>query len=194
MEKRIGAIFEGDHRGSMNLQSLKKKCGIALALYVVAAMLFYWIGGDQLRYRDSFTDMLTPGEPVGEITQNTVITQQIRVNGQLMGITLRGATYARQNQGTLVIEICSDGQTLGSRRVAISGLADNENFSVSFAPGISVPGGIATVRITAPDCTAGNAVTLYSGTTMSTVRNQVAIQLAEDERVKVNGAAQAGAL
>ena len=68
MEKRIGAIFEGDHRGSMNLQSLKKKCGIALALYVVAAMLFYWIGGDQLRYRDSFTDMLTPGEPVGEIT------------------------------------------------------------------------------------------------------------------------------
>ena len=76
----------------MNLQSLKKKCGIALALYVVAAMLFYWIGGDQLRYRDSFTDMLTPGEPVGEITQNTVITQQIRVNGRLMGITLRGAT------------------------------------------------------------------------------------------------------
>lgn len=194
MEKRIGAIFEGDHRGSMNLQSLKKKCGIALALYVVAAMLFYWIGGDQLRYRDSLTDMLTPGEPVGEITQDTVITQQIRVNGRLMGITLRGATYARQNQGTLVIELCSGGQTLDSRRVAISGLADNENFSVSFAPGISVPGGIATVRITAPDCTAGNAVTLYSGTTMSTARNQVAIQLAEDERVEVNGTAQAGAL
>ena len=178
----------------MNLQSLKKKCGIALALYVVAAMLFYWIGGDQLRYRDSLTDMLTPGEPVGEITQNTVITQQIRVNGRLMGITLRGATYARQNQGTLIIGICVDGQTLDTRTVDIAGLPDNENFSVSFAPGVSVPGGTAEVRITAPDCTAGNAVTLYSGNTMSTARNQVVVQLAEDERVRLNGITQDGAL
>lgn len=178
----------------MNLQSLRKKCGIALAVYVVAAVLFYWIGGDQLRYRDSSTDMLTPGGPVGEITRDTVVTQRISVSGQLMEITFRGATYARQNQGTLVIEICADGQTLDTRTVDIAGLADNENFSVSFAPGVSVPGGTAEVRITAPDCEAGNAVTLYSGNTMSTARNQVVVQLAEDERVKLNGVTQDGAL
>lgn len=61
-----------------------------MAFYVVAAMLFYWIGGDQLRYRDSFTDMLTPSAPVGEITRDTVVTQQIRVSGRLMEITFRG--------------------------------------------------------------------------------------------------------
>ena len=74
----------------MNLQSLRKKCGIALAVYVVAAVLFYWIGGDQLRYRDSSTDMLTPGVPVGEITRDIVVTQRISVSGQLMEITFRG--------------------------------------------------------------------------------------------------------
>lgn len=63
----------------MNLQSLKKKCGAALAIYVLLAVLFYWIGGDQLRYRDNSTDMLTASEPVGEITKDTVITQQISV-------------------------------------------------------------------------------------------------------------------
>lgn len=178
----------------MNLQSLRKKCGIALAVYVVAAVLFYWIGGDQLRYRDSFTDMLTPSAPVGEITRDTVVTQQIRVSGRLMEITFRGATYARQNQGTLVIGICVDGQTLDTRTVDIAGLPDNENFSVSFAPGVSVPGGTAEVRITAPDCEKGNAVTLYSGNTMSTARNQVVVQLAEDERVRLNGITQDGAL
>ena len=178
----------------MNLQSLRKKCGIALAVYVIAAVLFYWIGGDQLRYRDSSTDMLTPGVPVGEITRDTVVTQRISVSGQLMEITFRGATYARQNQGTLVIEICADGQTLDTRTVDIAALPDNENFSVSFAPGVSVPGGTAEVRITAPDCEAGNAVTLYSGNTMSTARNQVVVQLAEDERVKLNGVTQDGAL
>ena len=178
----------------MNLQSLRKKCGIALAVYVVAVVLFYWIGGDQLRYRDSFTDMLTPSAPVGEITRDTVVTQQIRVSGRLMEITFRGATYARQNQGTLVIGICVDGQTLDTRTVDIVGLPDNENFSVSFAPGVSVPGGTAEVRITAPDCEEGNAVTLYRGNTMSTARNQVVVQLAEDERVRLNGITQDGAL
>lgn len=178
----------------MNLQSLRKKCGIALAVYVIAAVLFYWIGGDQLRYRDSSTDMLTPGAPVGEITRDTVVTQRISVSGRLMEITFRGATYARQNQGTLVIDICVDGQTLDTRTVDIAGLPDNENFAVSFAPGVSVPGGTAEVRITAPDCEAGNAVTLYSGNTMSTARNQVVVQLAEEERVKLNGVTQDGAL
>ena len=179
----------------MNLQSLKKKCGAVLAIYVLLAVLFYWIGGDQLRYRDNSTDMLTASEPVGEITKDTVITQQISVaGGQLTELTFRGATYARQNQGTLAVEVCSDGRVLATQSVDISGLTDNENFSVTFAPSISVPGNTAEVRITAPDCEAGNAITLYSGTTRSTARNQVEIKLTEDERVKVNGVVQAGAL
>lgn len=179
----------------MNLQSLKKKCCAALAIYVLLAVLFYWIGGDQLRYRDNFTDMLTASEPVGEITKDTVITQQLTVTGgQLTELTFRGATYARQNQGTLVVEVYSDGRVLATQCVDISGLTDNKNFSVTFAPSISVPGNTAEVRITAPDCEAGNAITLYSGTTMSTARNQVEIKLTEDERVKVNGVVQAGAL
>ena len=179
----------------MNLQSLKKKCGAVLAIYVLLAVPFYWIGGDQLRYRDNSTDMLTASEPVGEITKDTVITQQLTVTGgQLTELTFRGATYARKNQGTLVVEVCSDGRVLATQRVDISGLADNENFSVTFAPNISVPGDTAEVRITAPECEAGNAITLYSGTTMSTARNQVEIKLTEEERVNVNGVVQAGAL
>lgn len=179
----------------MNLQSLKKKCGAALAIYVLLAVLFYWIGGDQLRYRDNSTDMLTASEPVGEITKDTVITQQISVTGgQLTELIFRGATYARQNQGTLVVEVCSEGQVLATQHVDISSLTDNENFSVTFVPSVSVPGNTAEVRITAPDCEAGNAITLYGGTTMSTARNQVEIKLTEDERVKVNGVVQAGAL
>ena len=61
----------------MNIKSLKKGCCIALAVYIVLALAFYWIGGDQLHYRDVETDMLSAGAPIGEITKDTVITQQI---------------------------------------------------------------------------------------------------------------------
>ena len=96
----------------MNIKSLKKGCCIALAVYIVLALAFYWIGGDQLHYRDVETDMLSASAPIGEITKDTVITQQIEVEGgQLTGLTLIGATYARQNTGTLKVEVLA-GETV----------------------------------------------------------------------------------
>lgn len=179
----------------MSIQSLKKGCCMVVAAYVTLAILFYWIGGDQLRYRDISSDMLTASNPVGEITKDTVLTQQISVEGEeLASLTFRGGTYARQNSGNLAIEVCSDGQVLASQSFDISAMADNAEFNISFEPTVELPNHTAELRITAPECVPGNAVTLYSGNTMSTVRNQVTVQLSETERVYVNGTAMDGAL
>ena len=168
---------------------------MVVAAYVTLAILFYWIGGDQLRYRDISSDMLTASNPVGEITKDTVLTQQISVEGEeLASLTFRGGTYARQNSGNLAIEVCSDGQVLASQSFDISAMADNAEFNISFEPTVELPNHTAELRITAPECVPGNAVTLYSGNTMSTVRNQVTVQLSETERVYVNGTAMDGAL
>lgn len=179
----------------MSLQSLKKKCGLFLAAYIVLATLFYWIGGDQLRYRDNSTDMLTPSQPIGEITSDITVTQNITIDGEnLTSLTFQTATYARQNTGTLLVEVCADGQTLAAQSVDVSALKDNDTFSVSFSPAVILPEGTGELRVTAPDSAPGNAVTLYMGNTMSTARNQVAVSLDEDEKVCVNGTVQDGAL
>ena len=105
-----------------------------------------------------------------------------------------GATYGRQNTGTLLIEVLEDGRLLGSASVDVSALQDNSEFSVSFSPALSVPSGKAELRITAPESEPGNAVTLYVGNTMSATRVEVPVAIAEDEYALVNGTPLAGSL
>ena len=174
---------------------MSQGCGIALAVYLVLVVLLFWIGGDQFHYRDEQTDMLTASTPIGEMTKDQVVTQKISVSGdELRGISFMGATYGRQNTGTLLIEVLEDGRLLGSASVDVSALQDNSEFSVSFSPALSVPFRKAELRITAPESEPGNAVTLYVGNTMSATRVEVPVAIAEDEYALVNGTPLAGSL
>ena len=179
----------------MNQNTVRKGCGIALAAYFVLAVLLFWIGGDQFQYRDEETDMLTASAPIGEITKDQVVTQQISVSGdELRDLTFAGATYARQNTGILLFEVLDGEQVIGSTSVDLSTLQDNSEFTVSFSPAISVSSAEATVRITAPESEPGNAVTLYMGNTMSASRTEVSVSIAEENCVFVNGSPLAGSL
>ena len=179
----------------MNIKSLKKGCCIALAVYIVLALAFYWIGGNQLHYRDVETDMLSAGAPIGEITKDTVITQQIEVEGgQLTGLTLIGATYARQNTGTLKVEVLDGETVLAEQSVDIAAMADSSEFDIAFDPIVSISSDKAELKITAPESVEGNAVTLYMGDSMSTARNQVEVSLSDEEHAYMNGVMQDGAL
>ena len=179
----------------MSIQSLKKGCRIAVVTYIVLVIAFYLIGGEQFHYRDNTTDMLTASTPIGEITADTVVTQQIQVDGdQLAGLTFIGATYARQNSGILKIEVLSGGEVLDTKMVDISSMIDGGEFSVAFSPALSIPTGVAEVRITAPQSTEGNAVTLFGGNTMSTARSQVEVGIEKENLAYINGLALDNAL
>ena len=76
----------------MNQRTLKKGCAVILAAYLAIAALFYWVGGDQLQYRDNQTDILTPSGVINEITDGMVVEQQIEVDGDLLlAVNLVGA-------------------------------------------------------------------------------------------------------
>lgn len=180
----------------MNVNSIKKKCVIALAIYILIAVLFYFVGGEQLHFRDISTEMLAPGTVVGEITKDTVITQNTAIEGEtLISLAFRSATFARQNSGTLVTEVLSStGEVLAKQNIDISSLTDGGIFRVVFSPAVKIADGKAQIKITAPDSAPGNAVTLYCGNAVSTARNEIAVSLNESEKVQVNGNAQSGAL
>lgn len=179
----------------MTIQSLKKGCRIALAVYIVLAAAFYLIGGEQFHYRDNQTDMLAASMPIGEITKDTVITQQISVEGdQLTGLTFLSATYDRVNTGVLQIEVLEDGNVVGSQQVDVSTVANNGELAITFHPSINIAGSTAQLRITAPQSEPGNAVTLYGGNSMSTARAQVEVGLSDNELLYINDTAWTGAL
>lgn len=174
----------------MSQATLKKGCFAAVVIYAILAAGFYFICGDQLRFRDRQTHMLSASGVIGEITAELTVTQQITVDGdRLLGLTLLGATYERQNTGVLRVALCDGERILGSKDVDVSTLADNSSFYVPFDVPVSLPDRPVELRITAPESTVGNAVTLYSGNTMSAAHNQVDAGLEEAELCRINGEA-----
>lgn len=179
----------------MTIQSLKKGCRIAIAVYIVLVVAFYLIGGEQFHYRDNQTDMLAASMPIGEITKDTVLTQQISVEGdQLTGLTFLSATYDRVNTGVLQIEVLEDGNVVGSQQVDVATVANNGELAITFDPPINMAESTAQLRITAPQSESGNAVTLYGGNSMSTARAQVEVGLSDNELLYINDTAWTGAL
>lgn len=177
----------------MSQTKLKKGCIAAVVLYLLLALAFYLVCGDQLHYRDKQTDMLSADGIIGEITSETVVIQPVKFQGgRLLDITLYGATYGRQNTGALRAEIY-DGETLlASRDVDVSALEDNSPFRIPFDE--DLPAGALQLHLTAPEGVFGNTVTLYYGSTRSAAKTQIDAALEQDELVTVNGNALNGAL
>lgn len=178
----------------MDQKKLTKGCILALLIYIVLAVAFFLISGDQLHYRDGQTDMLNGEGVVGEITADTVVEQNLNLNTDILtGITLYGATYERQNTGDLLIQFVSGDEILSEYRADISALSDNSTFFIPV--NVTLPKGDRLVlRITAPDSVPGNAITLYYGKTMQASHSAVAVPLQEDEFVFLNGKPLGGAL
>lgn len=178
----------------MDNNKLKKGCAIVVAAYVILAICFFFICGEQLHSRNDVTDMLTPFATIGEITSDTVVVQQIRPTGELLtGVTLQGENYARSNTGSLVVEILRGDELLDRAEVNIQEL--EENAPVYIPLEIPINGtDYLTLRITAPESTPGNAVTLYYGNSRSATRAQIKADLGEEDLVQVNGEKLDGAL
>lgn len=177
-------------------KKLKKRCGVVVLAYVIIVTLLYLIGGDQFHYEQSTTTMLTPTAVVGEITSDTSLTQELSVPGnQILDLTVKAATFARQNTGTLCFEIDNmAGDVLVAQTVDISQIQDNALLTLSFAEPVQVSGGRVVLQVTAPDSVPGNAVTLYAGDSISAARTEVAMALGEQDKLYLNGQAAEMAL
>ena len=177
-------------------KKLKKRCGVVILAYAIIVTLLYLIGGDQFHYEQSATTMLTPTAVVGEITSDTSLTQELSIPGnQILDLTVKAATFARQNTGTLCFEIDNmAGEVLAAQTVDISQIQDNALLTISFAEPVQVSGGRVVLQVTAPDSVPGNAVTLYAGDSISAARTEVAMALGEQDKLYLNGQAAEMAL
>ncbi len=177
----------------MDEKKLRKGCTITIIVYLFLVVTFFFICGDQLHFRNDVTDMLSPFATLGEITSETIVEQEMKLDGDtLTGISLMGSTYGRTNTGTLLVEILEGTQLLKSVAIDIAAMADNVSLSIPIQLPVPSTNHI-TLRITAPDSTPGNAVTLYYGHSRSAARAQIKVALGED-LVRVNGTPLDGAL
>lgn len=170
---------------------------LVLACYLLLALGFYLIAGEQLHVRDEQSDMLTPAMPIGEITQDTVISQRVTARcDEITGVTLRLSTYARENDATLHLTLKSEeGAILAAAEVAMAEIRDNSDCTVYFAEEIPAREGQAFyLELTTPDGAPGNTVSAWWGNSLSTARVEVKQDIPAEDLVMVNGVPQNGAL
>lgn len=181
----------------MDIKNLQKGCALAMAAYLVIAMAFYWIAGDQLRFRDDKTDAVTPAIAVGELVQGMEIRQQFTTKAdEITSISMRLSTYSRTNTSRVAVCIADgDGTIVMQTELDASQIEDNAIQTVPFPEPLSVtPGMVYALVLTSPDGVPGNAITAWQGNTMSASRAEVDLFIPEGEKLLINGAPQEGKL
>lgn len=171
----------------MDQKKLTKGCVIAVLIFLALALAFYLICGDQLKYYSRATDMLSPTANPGELTADSLLEQRVRAKGDVLtGITLYAGTYGRQNTGRLILGVYQGDRLQAEASVDLAGLADNAAFTIPLNLKLDSDEPLI-LRITAPDSTPGNAVTLFYGNSVRTARADLEAELQKDELVRLNG-------
>lgn len=168
-----------------------------LLIYAVIAAAFFFVSGDQLNYQDEQTDMVSPSAGVGELLRGMEVRQRFTAEGdELRGVSLPLATYGRANTSTLRFAVeDGNGATLGETEIPTAGIADAEPMTVLFSENVPLEKGESyTLVITSPDAVEGNAVSVWYGDAMALRSGSIPVQIAEDERLVVDGTALAGKL
>lgn len=117
------------------------KMGAALiAIYILLIILFYWLAGAQLHFRQSRGNFTQPTAEAGtvELCQGAVVEQTFTVNIQrLQSISVQWGTYYRPNSGTVTMELYN--------------LIDNSLvMSQSFDAAAITEGGLTTMSVDTP--------------------------------------------
>lgn len=181
----------------MDIGKLKKGCFYAIIVYVLLVVVFYLVAGEQLRFKYTVTDTITPSQPVGEIVQGMEIRQPFVAEAdELRGLSLEISTYERENNCHLQIGVVdAKGNLLGQTEVAGAEVEDNAVRDIYFAEPVPlVQGERYEVVISSPDGGFGNALTVWYGNTVAAARVEVAKEVAPERRVQLNGQTLTGEL
>ena len=174
-----------------------KICAAVMAVCVICVLAFYWIGGDQLRFRGVLSESVSPMSAVGEITADTELCQPFTGEGdRLEHVQVFFSTYGRENTASVRVQVLDGaGELLAESVVDSAGLKDNAMAIVPFPEGVPLERGAGYVlRLTSPEGAPGNAVTVWYGSSVSAARSQVPVEIGEDQALRLNGTPMGGKL
>lgn len=128
-----------------------KQISLFFLIYVAIAVAFYFIGGDQLKYKYVVSPLGNPDGILEELTKEIEIRQPfVPTEETLETIDILFCTYARENAGTVTARIFDDsGAELAAHSLDISALEDNDPYKWVISSGIpGVKGKNLTLALT----------------------------------------------
>ncbi len=143
--------------------NIKKLFITVLAVYILLMVLFFFLAGDQLKFRESRGNIALPDADaaVAELTTDTVIEQTFTANIQRLEIiSVKWTNYYRDNAGNITMQLmdAASGTVYMQTEAQADSFEDGHILTMSAAEPIeSVYGVPLTIRITA-NSEAGSAV------------------------------------
>ena len=118
-----------DERQNTNV-NIYKVLLLTIGAYILLVVLFYWMVGYQLHYRNSRGNFDQPIAETGtvELVQGTTIDQVFHVKIQrLKSISVQWGTYYRPNSGTVTLELQNmlDGTTVMTQNFDAASITEN---------------------------------------------------------------------
>lgn len=147
--------------------TLAQKFAIFILVYFILAIALYFIAGDQFKYKISDKSIMSEEAttPVGELLKGTIVEQTFIAEADIIdNISLKFATYDRQNTGTVRVQLLDDisKNILLDRQLDVSNLDDNAFVTLQPDKMIrTAKGKMLRISISSETGTPGNAVTLW---------------------------------
>ena len=156
---------------SDNTLNLKKIFLTVIVVYAMLIVCFYYLAGDQLRFRDSRGNTELPVADIGtvELSQGATVEQTIQVNIQrLQSISVQFGGYYRENHGTITMELLRDGQTLMQQSFDAAGVEEGTVLTMTAETPVESVYGVPLVLRVSADSLPEEAVTPLMCTTLDT--------------------------
>lgn len=150
--------------------NMHRVVAVGLAAYAILVVLFYFLAGEQLHFRQSRGTLVMPAAEAGtvELVQGAEVVQQFTAEIQrLTGVSVQWGTYYRPNVGIITMSLFQGEMLLGQQTFDASQIAEGGVTTLSFETPIeglvNLP---LTLRLTA-DSQAGSAVSPMMSSTQT---------------------------
>ena len=169
----------------MTAQQLKKIGMTTLISYIIGAVLFFFIAGDQLRYTELAKEMAVSPESIVQVTDTTALHQPIELGGEALQCIV---LPVGDMQGVLHVALLADGVEAASVMVDSSTVVGNE-LTVAFED-VALQADVAySLRISTD-----GVANLYYGDDYSLGKGSIPQQITADNALLVDGSAVQGML
>lgn len=113
----------------MNKERLKKIYISVFSVFLGLLILFYFLAGDQLKYRDSRRNfLLTEANGTTREVNRGIVVEQFFTNKveRLKSVSFLCTTQYRQNSGTMTVRVLDGDKELFSQEIDVSEIRENE--------------------------------------------------------------------
>lgn len=140
--------------------------GIVLMVYLLLMVLFWYLTGDQLKFRESRSEYTMETSDTGslELTDGVIVEQDILSKVQrFKTVSIQFGTYLRENSGTVHIEVVNRGDNdriLASKDINAKDITEGQVVTVESSDYINLPYTTLAIKVSS-DSVKGKGVFLY---------------------------------